>query len=63
MSGKEQQRVTEYMQEIEGAADSVDKNYQTLCDRLSDILHTTAKATEYYLTSNGNVYYKKSLPY
>lgn len=51
------------MQKIEEAADSVDKNYQTLCDRLSDILHTTAKATEYYLTSDGNVYYKKSLPY
>ena len=61
VSGKERQE--EYMQKIEEAADSVDKNYQTLCDRLSDILRTKAKATEYYLTSNGNVYYKKSLPY
>lgn len=63
VSGKERPRFREYMQKIEEAADSVDKNYQTLCDRLSDILHTTAKATEYYLTSDGNVYYKKSLPY
>lgn len=60
VSDKDKDRWEKQTSKLQTSISSLNGNYNSMCENLYAVLHTSVQNTQYYLKANGDVYYKAS---